>query len=157
MGEPDSIWMWYYSDGSLLRKENFYNGLPDGLLTEYDKQGNIITQGEYIEGKKEGEWIVYVGDSKDVIEYSDGFMNGWYRSYFPDGDLRYEGKYVDDNPNGEHIWYWENKKLRQQGVYVMGRKNGDWKKWDKEGVLQILISYTGGREVKYDGISISDN
>ncbi len=156
LGQPDSIWMWYYSDGKLLRKENFYNGLPDGLLTEFDKQGNIITQGDYIEGKKEGKWVYYVGDSKDEIEYSDGLMNGWYRSFYPDGEIRYEGKYVDDNPNGEHTWYWDNRKIKQKGKYVMGRKNGDWKKFDSNGIPLIIISYTGGREVKYDGITITE-
>jgi len=36
----------------------------------------------------------------------------------------------------------------------MGRKNGDWKKFDKNGIQLIIISYSGGKEVKYDGISI---
>lgn len=154
MGLPDSIWMWYYNDGKILRKENYYNGLRDGLLTEYDKSGNIITQGEYIEGKKDGKWLYNVGDSKDEIEYIDDLRNGWSRSYYPDGNLRYEGKYIDDNPNGDHNWYWENGKVKKQGQYVMGRKNGDWKKYDKTGILLISISYSGGREVKYDGINI---
>ena len=155
LGDPDSTWYWYYSDGFLLRKEQFYNGLPDGLLTEYDKQGNIITQGDYLEGKKEGLWIYKVGDSRDEGEYVEDTRNGWWKSYYADNELRYEGKFVDDNPNGEHTWYWNNGKIKKQGKYVMGRKNGDWKKYDENGVLLISISYAGGREVKYDGISIS--
>jgi antitoxin component YwqK of YwqJK toxin-antitoxin module len=38
----------------------------------------------------------------------------------------------------------------------MGRKNGDWKKFDESGFLLITISYTNGREVKYDGISVEN-
>ena len=154
LGNPDSTWFWYYSDGKLLRKENFYNGLSDGLLTEFDKEGNIITQGDFIEGKKEGIWIYQVGDSKDEIEYVEDMRNGLYKSFYSSGQLRYEGKYVDDNPNGEHSWYWDNGKLQKQGKCVMGRKNGDWKKYDSNSIPLIVISYTGGREVKYDGISI---
>ncbi len=156
LGAPDSTWFWYYSDGLLLRKEQFYNGLPDGMLTEFDKEGNIITQGDYLEGKKEGLWIYKVGDSRDEGEYVEDFRNGWWKSYYADDELRYEGKFVDDNPNGEHSWYWNNGKIKQQGKYVMGRKNGDWKKYDENGVLLFSISYAGGREVKYDGISISN-
>lgn len=155
LGNPDSTWFWYYSDGKLLRKEDFYNGLSDGLLTEFDKEGNIITQGDYIEGKKEGKWIYQVGDSRDEIDFVDDMRNGWYKSFYSDGELRYEGKFIDDNPNGEHSWYWDNGKLKKQGRYVMGRKNGDWKKFDNNSLPLIVISYTGGREVKYDGISIS--
>ena len=105
--------------------------------------------------KKEGKWIYQVGDSRDEIDFIDDMRNGWYKSFYSDGELRYEGKFIDDNPNGEHSWYWDNGKLKKQGRYVMGRKNGDWKKFDNNSLPLIVISYTGGREVKYDGISIS--
>jgi uncharacterized protein len=154
---PDSTWLWYYSDGSLLREDNFYNGLQDGVLTEYDKQGNIITRGDYLEGKKEGKWLYKIGDSKDEGEYTDGLRTGLWESYYAEGNLRFEGKYIDDNPNGEHSWYWDNGKIKQQGKYVMGRKVGDWKKFDEDGLPLIIISYSGGKEVKYDGISVTDN
>jgi len=155
MGDPDSTWFWYYNEGQLLRKEHFYQGLPDGLLTEFDKEGNVITQGDYLEGKKEGTWTYKIGDSKDEIEFVEDLRNGWWKSYYADGELRYEGKFVDDNPNGEHTWYWNNGKIKQQGRYVMGRKNGDWKKYDENGVVLIIISFSGGKEIKYDGINIS--
>ena len=155
--QPDSTWYWYYSDGNLLREEKFYNGLPDGLLTEYDKEGNVITQGDYLEGKREGHWIYQVGDSKDEGEYVDDMRNGLWKSYYAEGNIRFEGRYVDDNPNGEHTWYWDNGKIKKQGKYVMGRKTGDWKKFDENSVLLIIISYSGGKEVKYDGISITSD
>ena len=154
---PESTWFWYYSEGELLREEHFYNGLSDGMLTEFDKEGNIITQGDYLEGKKEGHWIYRVGDSKDEGEYVEDMRYGLWKSFYSDGSTRFEGKFVDDNPNGEHTWYWNNGKVKQQGKYVMGRKNGDWKKFDENGVILIMISYSGGKEVKYDGISIISN
>ena len=154
-GVPDSTWLWYHNNGKILREEYFYNGLSDGLLTEYDKNENIITQGDYLEGKKEGHWIYIVGDTKDEGEYMEDMRNGLWKSYYTDGNLLFEGKFIDDNPNGEHIWYWDNGKIKQRGKYVMGRKNGDWKKYDVNGVLIIIISYSGGKEVKYDGININ--
>ncbi len=66
--------------------------------------------------------------------------------------MSFQGKFVDGLPNGKHIWYWENGKIKQQGNYVMGRKTGDWKKFDQNGMLIITISYKNGKEVKYDGI-----
>ncbi len=157
MNLPDSTWLWYYSDGSLLREDNYYNGLQDGVLTEFDKKGNIITKGDFLEGKKEGSWIYKVGDSRDEGEYADGLRTGLWKSYYSEGNVRFEGKFVDDNPNGEHTWYWDNGKIKQQGKYVMGRKVGDWKKFNEDGLPFIIISYSGGKEIKYDGISITDN
>jgi antitoxin component YwqK of YwqJK toxin-antitoxin module len=153
-GQPDSVWNWYYQSGKLLRKEYFYNGLPDGLLTEYTEEGLIITKGDYIEGKKEGTWIYVVGDNRDEIEYADGLRNGLFKSYYKDNTVSYEGKFVDDLPNGEHTWYWQNGKIKKQGKYVMGRKTGDWKKYDFAGIPIITITYKKGKEIKVDGIEI---
>jgi len=154
-GVPDSNWIWYHKNGKILRKEVFYNGLADGMLTEYDNDENIVTQGDYIEGKKEGHWIYIVGDAKEEGEYSENMRNGLWKIYYGDGSLMFEGKFIDDNPNGEHIWYWQNGKIKNRGSYVMGRKKGDWKKYDESGIPIIIISYSGGKEVKYDGISIN--
>ncbi len=153
-GLPDSTWVWYHDNGSLLRTESYYNGLLDGVLTEYDLDGNIVTTGEYIEGKKDGNWIYEVGDTKDECKFVDDLRNGLWKSYYKSGNIRFEGKFVDDNANGEHVWYWENGKVKEKGKYVMGRKNGEWRKFDKNGVPTISIYYSGGKEIKYDGISV---
>ena len=123
-------------------------------MVEYDADGKIITQGEFIEGKKDGLWIYNAGDSKEEGKYSDDMQNGIWKSYYPDGSLSFEGKFVDDLPNGKHAWYWETGKTKEEGEYVMGRKSGDWKKYDEQGLLIIEISFRGGREVKYDGMDI---
>ena len=151
---PDSTWKWYYSNGKIKREEFFYDGLSDGLMTEYNFEGKIISQGDYIEGKKEGSWFYDAGDNRDEGEYIEGMRNGMWQSIDREGFTIYKGKFVDDLPNGKHIWYWDNGKVKQEGTYVMGRKNGDWKKYDKEGFLIISISYQAGKEIKYDGISI---
>lgn len=154
-GAPDSTWKWYFSNGNLMREEFFFNGLSDGLMTEYDIEGNVITQGDYIEGKKEGKWFYQAGDNRDDGEYIEGMRNGMWQSTYSDGTITFKGKFVDDLPNGKHSWYWDNGKIKQEGNYVMGRKNGDWKKYDKDGLPIIIIAYTAGKEVKYDGINVN--
>jgi uncharacterized protein len=153
-GLPDSTWKWYHSNGKIMREEFFYDGLSDGLMTEYDSEGNVITQGDYIEGKREGKWFYDAGDNRDEGEYIEGMRNGLWESFYEGGQKSFEGKFIDDLPNGKHTWYWDNGKIKQEGNYVMGRRNGDWKKYDEQGFLLITISYTNGKEVKYDGMSI---
>jgi antitoxin component YwqK of YwqJK toxin-antitoxin module len=154
LGLPDSTWKWYHSNGKIMREEFFYEGLSDGLMTEWDSEGKIITQGDFIEGKREGKWFYDAGDNRDEGEYIEGMRNGLWESFYPGGQKSFEGKFIDDLPNGKHTWYWDNGKIKQEGNYVMGRKNGDWKKYDEQGFLLITISYTNGKEVKYDGMSI---
>lgn len=154
-GLPDSTWKWYHSNGKIMREELFYKGLSDGLMTEYDVEGKVVTQGDYIEGMREGKWFYDAGDNRDEGEYIEGMRNGLWQSFYSVGNKSFEGKFIDDLPNGKHTWYWDNGKIKQEGNYVMGRKNRDWKKYDKEGFLIIVISYTNGKEIKYDGVSIS--
>jgi antitoxin component YwqK of YwqJK toxin-antitoxin module len=155
-GKPVGEWQWYYDNGGLLRIENFRNGLNDGLLTEKDEQGNIITTGEYIDGKEEGKWILTIGGMLTEGEFVEGMRNGAWRTFYPDGTLSFEGRFVDDNPNGTHIFYYPNGKIREVGDYLMGLKNGEWKRFDEIGTILISIYYVNGVERKYDGMSIPD-
>jgi len=153
---PEGKWLWYYPSGKLLRELTYYQGKKDGNIMEYDEYNNLILQGEYIEDKREGTWIYQVGDAKQQTQYSDDLKNGWDRIYSKDGALFYEGKFIDGNPNGEHKWFWPNGKLKKQGRYVMGIKTGEWKTFDETGEPSLVITYQNGKEIKYDGINISN-
>ncbi|MDA3944767.1 MAG: toxin-antitoxin system YwqK family antitoxin [Bacteroidetes bacterium] len=154
-GQPIGLWKWFYNDGKLLRDENYRDGLLDGILTEYGPQGRIITQGDYIDGLKEGFWFYETGDMRMEGNYSGGMRNGNWKYIYSNGQLAFEGRFVDDNPNGTHTFYYPDGAVRETGNYVMGRKNGDWKRYLEDGSLVIVINYNNGVERKYDGIEIA--
>ncbi|NTV82857.1 MAG: toxin-antitoxin system YwqK family antitoxin [Bacteroidales bacterium] len=159
-GKPEGEWRWYYPGGEMLREELYYNGLLDGLMTEYDEEGNVITKGEYIEGKEEGEWFYRSGDNETEGSYAEGTRNGLWKSYdLPAGMgkqkiLRFEGRFIEDNPHGKHTYYWDNGNKKEEGEYVMGRKEGDWIYFSYDGLPFIIVSYKNGAETRYDGIQI---
>jgi antitoxin component YwqK of YwqJK toxin-antitoxin module len=161
-GKPDGEWLWYYASGELLREEAYFDGLQDGVMTEYDESGNIITKGQYIEGRENGEWYYKVALSEVIGTYSDGMRNGHWRSWDLPANpgrpktLRFEGKFVEDNPHGVHTYYWENGNRKEEGEYVMGRKEGNWVIYNPDGSPYLIISYENGFERKYDGIKIED-
>lgn len=160
-GKPEGPWRWYYETGELLREENYFNGLLDGEMTEYDLAENVITKGEYIEGNQEGKWVYRVGNSIVEGNYAAGMRNGEWKSWDvnPMGEvetLRFEGKYVEDNPNGKHIYYWDNGKRKDEGEYIMGRKQGDWIYYNYDGTPFLIVTYDDGKEIRYDGIQLSD-
>ena len=150
-------WSWYYQSGRLLREENFSEGIVNGILTEYNQLGNIITKGEYFEGLKNGFWIYKIGDNKEEGEYIDGKRNGIWKHFYNNGKKSFEGKFIDDNPNGIHIYYWDNGNKKEEGFYVMGKKNGEWTKYNYDGSVFMKIYYKNGVEKKYDGIKIGSD
>lgn len=161
-GKPEGEWLWYYPGGQLLREESYYNGLPDGIMTEYDEAGNVITKGEFIEGKEEGKWYYRIGDNETEGTYAEGMRNGLWTYYDLPGQmgkqkvLRFEGRFIEDNPHGKHTYYWDNGNRKDEGEYIMGRKEGDWISFNYDGTPFIMVTYKNGTEQRYDGIQITD-
>ena len=153
-GELDGTWRWYYLSGELLREDNYMNDLADGHLIEYSEDGKVITEGDYIEGYEDGYWIYESPFHKEEGNWRDGMRNGKWKSYWDDGQLSFSGDFIDDNPNGRHTWYWDNGQIKDEGRYIMGRKDGDWIKYNYDGTVFIVISFKNGIEKKYDGIRI---
>lgn len=65
--------------------------------------------------------------------------------YIDSGSLCMSGAYIDDNltiPEGFFYWYYPNRRLKEKGRYVNGRKMGIWKKYSDTEVLLDSTFYT---------------
>ena len=160
-GKPDGTWLWYFESGQLLKEENYRNGLKDGMSTEYDEAGKVVTEGEFVNDSEEGPWFELIGDCYIRGTYRDGLRNGmWYNFYLDRGETKtdsicfFKGGFIDDNPDGRHTYYWENGKVKDEGNYMNGRKEGDWFKFNSDGTLFMTITYKQGVETRFDGVKI---
>jgi antitoxin component YwqK of YwqJK toxin-antitoxin module len=160
-GKPEGPWKWYYENGKLLRDENYHNGLKDGLLTEYDEEGTVIQEGEFLNGEEDGPWFYLTGDDYVKGVYRDGQRNGMWYTYNlvrngekTDSMIVFKGNFIDDLPDGKHSWFWDNGKVHDEGLYVMGKKEGDWTIYNYDGTLFLVITYKDGVEVRFDGVKI---
>lgn len=153
-GNPGGTWKWYYDNNSLLREESFLNGESEGIFTEYDENGKVIIQGEYIAGREEGLWKYQLGDQREEGTYRGGMRNGEWKYFYDDGQLAFQGSFIDDNPNGRHVWFWPDGKKKDEGEYINGMKTGDWIQYNTDGTVFMVISYQNGIEKKYDGVKI---
>ncbi len=160
-GKLTGQWKWFFDSGKLMREEEYRNGMLDGMHTEYDEDGNIVEEGEYVNGLEDGPWITHTGDYYEKGNYRDGLKNGFWSGWnlvIADGKtdsiLSYKGNFIDDNPDGKHIKYQENGLVGDEGNYIMGKKEGDWYKYNSDGTLFMIITYRSGTEIKYDGVKI---
>ena len=123
----------------------------------------MITKGEYIEGKENGEWVYRSPNSEIDGNYADGMRNGLWQYWDVSESmgkpkvLRFEGRYIEDNPHGEHTYYWDNGNRKEEGEYEMGKKVGEWIYYSYDGTPFIVVSYVNGTETRYDGIKILDS
>jgi antitoxin component YwqK of YwqJK toxin-antitoxin module len=160
-GKFEGKWKWYFDNSKLLKEENYRNGLKDGMSTAYDETGKVIEEGEFVDGNEDGPWFEQIGDTYTRGTYRDGLRNGkWYNFYLNSDSLKtdslcyFKGNFIEDNPDGKHIYYWENGKVKDEGSYVMGKKEGEWYKYNFDGTLFMIISYKQGVETRYDGVKI---
>jgi len=160
-GKFQGSWKWYYENGQLMREEEYDNGLKEGMHTEYDENGKTVEEGEYVQDLEDGPWFTTIGDYLERGTYRDGLKNGKWISYYlvttnvkTDSILSFSGSFVEDNPDGKHIYYWDNGKAKDEGIYLMGKKEGDWIKYQYDGTPFMVITYRNGVEVKYDGVKI---
>ena len=101
-----------------------------GYIKEHDYKGNIIFEGEYLNGERNGKGKEYEnGKLKFEGEYLNGKRNGKGKEYDYDGKLKFEGKYVLGKLNGKGKEYSGYKNCNRifEGFFFNGQKNGKGK------------------------------
>ncbi|MEI6157499.1 MAG: PKD domain-containing protein, partial [Atribacterota bacterium] len=105
-----------YSNGKLKVEYSFYTS-PDGseirqgMETSWYPSGKKKSQGEYLNGQKEGVWI------------------SWYEN----GSQGQKGSYRQNGKEGIWTKYYQNGKIESQGPYKDNRREGKWTKWYEDG------------------------
>jgi antitoxin component YwqK of YwqJK toxin-antitoxin module len=153
-GEHHGEWTWYYSNGQIHIEQNYEKGLQDGDFKEFADDGKtIISEGQYIEGERHGNWIINTGIERSEGRYRNGERHGKWKNFSVETNrLTFEGSYVDGIPNGKHVYYQENGKILEEGNYTMGQLHGTWRKYDENGQVFVTIVYRNDDEIRYDNI-----
>ena len=150
-GERNGYCKIYYED-KLIFIGKYINGKRNENGKEYDYNGNLIYEGEYlydyrIKGKEyikgrleyEGEYLFnkkWKGkgyDENGNIIYVLNNGSGKIREYYYNGNIEYEGDYLNGRRHGKGKEYYYNGKLRYEGEYLYGKilqGNNEIKKFD---------------------------
>lgn len=162
-GRAQGVWRWYHpcltpcsgETGKLWREENYVNNKLEGPIVDYSDSGKVITKGEYVDGEKEGPWMLEMLDYREEGNYKSGKWEGeWKQYYVSSGSLRFVGSFIDDVPTGKHVFYYPDGKVRQEGKFVAGAKDGEWKFYDEAGFIFLTIDYKNGVELRFDGVKV---
>ena len=154
-GDPDlSDWsgrvIVYYDE----EKHNpMYRGtLEEGLLQgkgeEYDLDGLLIYQGNFVDGVRSGDGSLYeAGVLVYEGQFSGGLANGMGIAY-EDGVKCYQGAFVDGLYEGTGTAYHPNGRRAYVGSFAAGLYEGEGTEYDETGKLHYKGSFAAGQ---YDG------
>jgi antitoxin component YwqK of YwqJK toxin-antitoxin module len=111
-----------YPDGKIELEQYFIFKERDSILVKeigYYPDGQKRIEGEYHDGKREGQW----------------------KYWFSNGNTWSEARYKTDLRNGKSTVWYENGRKYFEGSYRMGERTGRWRFWDEEGNLLKQVNY----------------
>jgi len=127
----DSIWEYYGTDGALLLKESYKNGVLNGNTVAYFRNGNRSKLAPYNNGKLDGTYKEYWEDISGLIRleitYKNGVRYGPINVYYDNGKPYLKGEYFSDLPHGKWIIYYRDGKVEKEMEYYHGKLKNEEK------------------------------
>lgn len=155
-GRKTGEWQWFYPGGELLAVDHYEDGLLEGDFVEYDENGEQLTRGQYISGMEEGDWFYRHGEKIEKGSFYEGQQIGTWRTWFANGKVASEVQYEQGLPDGYYRTYWENGNSKISGHYISGERAGIWHQYDQDGKLLLTTEYRDGFEIRWDNYKIED-
>lgn len=116
-------WTWYHQNGNLKMEGNYQNGKPNGEWKHYHTNGALQKIGKYEgQGKQDGLWT-------------------WF---YEDSTLKGTTLYRKDTLVGERKWYHQNGQQRLQEYFKDGKLDSIRSEWHSTGQLKSIVPYSGG-------------
>jgi len=143
----------YY--GNLLFEGEYLNGLRNGEGIEYDL-GKISFKGNYLNGLRNGYGTEYNIEGKKIYEgeYLKGLRNGKGKEYYSNQILLFDGEYLNGIKYGKVKEYYDNGNLGFEGEYFNGERNGKGKEYNEDGKIIFegvyLNGLKNGKGIDYD-------
>lgn len=170
VGQPDSLWVYFYENGNkkssgIFRKSRqmglwdyFYEsgalkasgrleaGQKSGYWSNYFENGNEKSSGGYFRDLKEGIWNYFYEDGtvKAQAYYEAG--KGRYKQFYPSGELRMEGLNKAGRSEGPWTYYFESGEVEAKGVFKEGLRDSVWVYYYKNGEVSATGSYLKGKK-----------
>lgn len=146
ISEEAEFKQFFYEDGKVSAEGYFLNGQPEGLWKNYDRQGNLVSEGTRKNLLLSGVWKFYQ-DGKTVAEirYEDGRKNRESVYYFSDR-IVFEN-FRNDTLQGLKRVTDTTGRLLQTVCFQNGFENGFDRRYNAYGDVALFTFFKQGRIV----------
>ena len=138
-----------------------------GLVEDYSSDGHLFTQGNYVDGKRDGVHKNYFENSKQIHKihiFKKGKLVGQNITYFKNGGVEKKASYKNDRKHGASTWYFANSKIVERvmqfsngvasGIGLLYYKNGNVKKRYYYGTMRYKQYDKNGKKIKEGKFSL---
>ncbi|MBO9703407.1 MAG: hypothetical protein J7604_24575 [Sporocytophaga sp.] len=136
-----------YPDGVNIMSEGTYkDGERDGVWKYYELTGVATSEENYKAGVKNGPGkTFYLNGKKDSeFNYKDGALDGFYQGFYTNGKTSFEGYYVNDRKEGYWYRYYPNGKVSDVYYYLKGEEYGVYEDYSTSGHKRLTTVLKDG-------------
>ncbi len=166
--EEEGKWVSYFINGNVSQVDTFQNGFVVGGYEEYYHNGDLKETGSYDgKGNRTGisrfynengvlyltekyennafvESVNYSKDGKELWKYRKKEGLTVYKTFYPDGKLMLKGDMRNGKKDGEWTRYYKNGVVKQLLHYTNGYLNGDFVEYFTNGQVQDSMVFKDG-------------
>lgn len=104
---------------AIIRQD--YTLIADGEHIGYYPNGVPYDKGNYKNGYREGEWLIWYSSGKlgNRLNFKHNKLDSLFTTYYENGQIMFTGNYKEDARTGEWKEYYENGKLKSEGSYCI--------------------------------------
>jgi antitoxin component YwqK of YwqJK toxin-antitoxin module len=129
-------------------EEYQYTGdsLKQGFYKRYSPGGILLEKANYVEGKLNGERIIYnAKGEKEISEnYESDVLNGPLKEFHSNGKMKMLGVYTDNVLSGTVNVFYPSGKLKEEVQFVNNVEEGPFKEFHENGKLKWEGTYRNG-------------
>ncbi len=148
-GIMDGLQIVYGNDGT--KSMTLYaEKLKDGTFLNYYKTGEKREEGQYLRGRKVGEWKTYFTSGKLRSErtFIEDRKHGLEVSYHKSGQADLTTEYDHGVKTGRQTIHSTTGVLLSERYYKEGKLHGVYTKYNKDGTIKSSFTYRDGSVVK---------
>ena len=143
-----------YPSGMKMSDGNYINKQKEGEWKYYTEDKVLLTVENYNKGSREGVWksFYHKGTINLEAQYYNNEKSGIWKSYFPDGQLKSKLIYQNNLLEGKIEYYFPGMKIMISGSYTKGMQDGKWLYYEQSGKIIRTEQYTKGILTFLDGV-----
>jgi len=140
------------------------NYVNHGVWKMWDQRGNVIAEGQYQDGERDGTWNrwyrtsevellrkmpyqEYTGPFISQATFTEGKLDGKWTIYDAKQHKISEWSFADGHRDGKSIWFYSNGQKMREIDYRDGEIDGQYLEWSPDAKLLVRDVYQGGRRL----------
>ena len=124
---------------------DFKNGFLDGKEIEYNWYGDVVSEFNYVEGRRDGPGIERNAIAFTKSYFQNGMLDGYVQTYLTlpqrDSILLFDLNFQDGMLQGESKSYHTNGKISKRGFFLNGDPIEDYEAFDSLGVKYHYVKF----------------